>query len=92
MVTCKFATKTNRSWLGASTHCFVIECRSPEAKEKLKYFKDEKGIEYPAVRRPCDEHFNLLPNADYLHVREKFCNERFCPYYVAKENESKESR
>lgn len=79
---CMYATVTTRPWLGATTKCHIVECRSPEAQTKLKYFKDEKGVEYPAVRRPCDEKFNLLPNADCLHVREKFCNERFCPYYV----------
>lgn len=84
-MSCKYATTTDRFWLGATTRCHIVECRSPEAKTKLKYFKDENGVEYPAVRRPCDEHFNLLPDKDFLHVRERFCNERFCPYY--EENE-----
>lgn len=86
---CKYATVTDRKWVGLREECTVVECRSPEAKGNLRCFKDANGVEYPAVRKPCDENYNLLPNADYLHVRSRFCNELWCPYYT--DNNEKDS-
>ena len=79
---CRYATPIDRQWIGLHTQCTIIECRSPEAKNSLTCFKDKNGVEYPAVRKPCDENYNLLPNADYLHVRSRFCNELWCPFYT----------
>lgn len=84
-VPCVHATVTKQPWAGKSVACVVVECRSQAAREGgLTCFKDKNGVEYPAVRRPCDEQFNLIPNADYLHVRSRFCNALWCPYYAEK--------
>ena len=78
---CKYATLTEQKWARNIASCKVVECRSPIAKKELKCFRDENGVEYPAVRRPCDENFNLIPDADYLHVRSRFCNATYCPFF-----------
>lgn len=79
-VSCKYATLTDQKWVGDIANCHVVECRSPEAMKKLHVFVIN-GVEYPAVRRPCDKDFNLIPDADYLHVRSRFCNAEYCPYF-----------
>ena len=78
---CEYAKQTDQKWAGNMAQCYVFECHNPRAQGKLKSFKDEQGREYPAVRRPCDERFNLIPDADYLHVRSRFCNAKYCPFY-----------
>ncbi|MBQ9873801.1 MAG: hypothetical protein IJM30_05010 [Thermoguttaceae bacterium] len=91
MPKCVYATETSQKWVGDSAKCVVVECRNPEAKGKLKTFKDERGREVLGVRRPCDENFNLLPNADYLHVRSRFCGRDYCPFYCEERKEENES-
>lgn len=87
MTYCKYATPTDQKWVGEAATCVVIECRNPEALDKLKSFKDDHGREVMGVRRPCDERFCLIPDADWLQVRSRYCNERYCPYYAAAEKE-----
>lgn len=79
---CKYAVKTEQKWLGKYASCLVYECHNPQAKMELKTFKNADGVDLNGVRRPCDEKFNLLPDADYLHVRSRFCNKEYCPYFT----------
>lgn len=90
MTKCAYATFTNRRWINGAGECVVVECRSPRAKGALKCFKDENGVEYPAVRRPCDENYKLIADADYLHVRSRFCNAEWCPYFEREKNNDEE--
>ena len=83
---CKYATFTPQKWAGELASCKVVECRNPDAQASLKTFKDDKGNDVNGVRRPCHEDYSLIPNADFLQVRSRFCNEQFCQYYTATEN------
>ena len=83
---CKYAKKTAQKWVGDSASCFVFECHSQNALAELKSFKSKDGIDLYGVRRPCDEKFNLIPNAGYLHVRSRYCNAEYCPYYTSTED------
>ena len=79
---CVYSRWTGQRWLYHSgITCVVVQCRNPEAIEKLKCFTDKDGVEYCAVRKPVDKEFNPIPNADYIQVRSRFCNEEWCPYY-----------
>lgn len=85
---CVYATVTKQPWAGKAVACVVVECRSQAARDGgLICFKDKNGVEYPGVRRPCDEQFNLIPNAGYLHVRSRFCNALWRPFYQANNKE-----
>lgn len=86
MKLCKYATTTKQRWAGDAVQCFVVECRNPQALVNLRSFKESNGVDQGGVRRPCDEKFNLIPNANYLHVRSRFCNREYCPYFIDKEN------
>lgn len=78
---CRYAVATSQRWAGAAAECFVVECRNPDALGKLTSFHNEKGAALGGVRRPCGEDFKLIPNAAYLHVRSRFCNKYYCPFF-----------
>lgn len=78
---CRYAVATAQKWAGAAAECFVVECRNPDALNNLTSFYNKKGAALGGVRRPCGEDFKLIPNAEFLHVRSRFCNHNFCPFF-----------
>lgn len=83
MANCCYATQTMLKWAGDVANCRVVECRNPQAfNGGLRSFKDKNGVDLGGVRRACDERFNLIPNADYLHVRSRYCNKEYCPLFT----------
>lgn len=83
MENCAYSTETEQKWVGDLADCYVVECRNPQAQKKLKSFVSKDGVALHGVRRPCDSNFNLIPNANYLQVRSRFCNKQYCPYFTA---------
>jgi len=79
---CAYGTLTTQKWV-ASANCYVVECRHPDAVKDFKAFG--QACQVGRIRRACDEHFKLIPNADCIHARSGYCNKEGCPLYKEKE-------
>ena len=81
MTDCQYSRYTGRRWVyNDSTNCVVVECRAPQAIQDARrgrwfFFKGMDGVRFAV-----DEKFQPIPNADFLQVRSKMCNNN-CPYY-----------
>lgn len=79
---CAYGTLTERKWVD-SAECKVVECRHPVGSKDFTAFGEANKV--GRFRKACDEHFQLIPNADYILARSGYCTKEDCPLFKQKE-------
>lgn len=73
--TCRFATPTDRPWLGNVCNCRVVECRCPAGLADVASYGEHMQTR---VRYPADTNGAAINDAGYYEVRSGYCGARYC--------------